>query len=46
MVREGKSIAAKGEGRRKGAMEEKGRKAALRTREAMDFNPKPCVLRG
>ena len=27
-------------------MEEKGRRAALRTREAMDFDPKPRVLRG
>ena len=46
MVREGKSVATGGEGRSRGVVEEKGRRVALRTREAMDFDPQSRVLRG
>jgi len=46
MVR-GKIVAAGGNAKSKrGAVEEKRKRVALRTREAMDFDPKPRVLRG
>ena len=47
MARGVKFVAAGGEVRsKKVAAEEKGKRAALRTREAMDFDPKSRVLRG
>ena len=45
MARGEKIIAAGDEVRSRGAVEEKGKRAGLRTREAMDIDPKPHVLR-
>ena len=43
----GKSVATGSEARsKKSVVEEKGKRVALRTREARDFDPKPCVLCG
>jgi len=43
----GKSVAVGSKARsKKGVMEEKGKRVALRTREAIDFDPKLRVLHG
>ena len=45
-MRRGKFVAAGDEVRSRGDMEEKEKRAALKTREVMNFDLKPHVLRG
>ena len=42
----GKFVAVGDEASSRGAVEDKGKRVAHRTREAIDFDPNPRVLRG